>query len=126
MKRRAVALFSMIGIALVAAGCAASSAPQSASASNIPQAAYPTLKTGSPQRARIDAPICETHDELVAAAYVYDGGGTPDVSGCSTLTKGAKVKVLAATVSGDANAVQVDAQGHIGWTKSYYLEGPGD
>jgi hypothetical protein len=124
VNRRAVAVFSMIGIALIAAGCAESSAPQSASASNAPQAAYQTLKTGSPQRARTDAPICETHDELVAAAYEYDGGHTPDISGCTALTKGAEVKVLAAGVSGDTNAVQVDSQGHTGWTKSYYLEEP--
>ena len=125
MNRRALAVISMIGIALVAAGCAESSAPQSASASSASQAGYQTLKTGSPQRARIAAPICETRDELVAAAYVYDGGGAPDVSGCTALTKGAEVKVLAAGVSGDANAVQVDTQGHTGWTKSYYLEQPG-
>jgi len=120
VNRRVLAVFSIIGMALVAAGCAESSAPQSASASNTPQA----LKAGSPQRARIDAPICETQDELVAAAYVYDGGGKPDVAGCAALTKGAEVKVITAGASGDANAVQVETQGHAGWTKSYYLEGP--
>jgi hypothetical protein len=110
----------MIGIALIAAGCAGSSAPEPAS--YAPQAAYQTPKAGGSQRARSNAPICETQDELVAAAYVYDGGGTPDVSGCTALTKGAEVKILAAKASGDVNAVQVDTQGHTGWTKSYYLE----
>ena len=123
MNRRVLAVFSIIGISLIAAGCAESSAPQSASASNTPQAAYQTLKTGSSQRAKIDAPICETQDELVAAAYVYDGGGKPDISGCTALTKGADVKVIAAGASGDTNALQVNTQGHTGWTKSYYLEG---
>ena len=112
----------MVGVALIAAGCAVSSAPEPAS--HTPEPASHTLKTGGLQRAKIDAPICETHDELVAAAYEYDGGHTPDVSGCTALTKGEDVKVLVPSVSGDLNGVQVDAHGHIGWTKSYYLDEP--
>jgi len=45
-------------------------------------------------------------------------------SGCTALTKGEDVKVLVPSVSGDLNALQVDAHGHIGWTKSYYLDEP--
>jgi hypothetical protein len=105
----------MVGVALIAAGCVVSSAPEPASH---------TLKTGGLQRAKTDAPICETHDKLVTAAYEYDSGHTPDLSGCTALTKGEDVKVLVLTVSGDLNAVQVDAHGHIGRTKSYYLDEP--
>jgi hypothetical protein len=122
VKRRAVAVFSMVGVALIAAGCAVSSAPEPAS--HTPEPASHALKTGGLQRAKTDAPICETQDELVAAAYEYDGGHTPEVSGCTALTKGEDVKVLVPRVSGDLNAVQVDAHGHIGWTKSYYLDEP--
>ena len=81
------------------------------------------IKTGGLNRVvKTDGPICETHDELVAAAYVYDGGHTPDVSGCTALARGKEVKVLVPTFAGDTNAVQVDTQSHIGWTKSYYLD----
>ena len=52
----------------------------------------------------------------------YDGGHTPDVSGCTALAKGEKVKVLVPRATDDTNAVQVDTQGRIGWTKSYYLD----
>jgi hypothetical protein len=110
----------MVGVALIAAGCAVSSAPEPAS--HTPEPASHALKTGGLQRAKIDAPICDTQDELVAAAYEYDGGHTPDVSGCTALAKGEEVKVLAPKVADDLNAVQVNMQGHIGWTKSYYLD----
>jgi hypothetical protein len=113
VKRRAVVVFSMVVVALIAAGCVASSAPEPASH---------TIKTGGLYRAKTDAPICETHDELVTAAYEYDGGHTPDVSGCAALAKGEEVKVLVPRAIDDLNAVQVDTQGHIGWTKSYYLD----
>ena len=53
---------------------------------------------------------------------MYDGGHTPDVSGCTALAKGEEVKVLVPGATDDTNAVQVDTQGHIGWTKSYYLD----
>jgi hypothetical protein len=122
VKRPAVAVFSMVWVALIAAGCVVSSAPEPAS--HTPEPASYTSKTGGLQSAKTDAPICETHDELVAAAYEYDGGHTPDVSGCIALTKGEDVKVLVPSVSGDLNGVQVDAHGHIGWTKSYYLDEP--
>ena len=105
----------MVAVASIAVGCAVSSAPEPASR---------TLKTGGPQIANTDAPMCETQDELVVAAYEYDGGHTPDVSGCIPFTKGEAVKVLVPRVSGDSNAVQVDAHGHVGWTKSYYLDEP--
>jgi hypothetical protein len=124
MKRRAAGVFSMIVIALIAAGCAESSAPQSASRTTAPEPAS-TIKTDGLYRAKTDAPICETHDELVTAAYEYDGGHTPEVSGCTTLVKGGEVKVLAPQVADDPNAVQVNTHGHIGWTKSYYLDEPG-
>ena len=81
------------------------------------------LKTGGLNRVvKTDGPICETHDELVAAAYVYDGGHTPDVSGCAALAKEKEVKVLIPRATDDPNAVKVDTQGHVGWTKSYYLD----
>ena len=123
VKRSAVIVFSTLVVALVAAGCV-SSASESASHAIAPEPASNTIKTDGLYRAKTDAPICETHDELVAAAYEYDGGHTPDVSGCTALTKGEDVKVLVPSVSGDLNAVQVDAHGHIGWTKSYYLDEP--
>ena len=122
VKRRAVAVFSMVGVALIAGGCVVSSAPEPAS--HTPEPASHTLKTGGLQRAKTDAPICETQDELVTAAYEYDGGHTPDVSGCTALAKGEEVKVLALKADDDLNAVQVNTQGHIGWTKSYYLGEP--
>lgn len=111
-----------IAVAIMAA-CLVSCANELAStpSSTAPQAAYNTMKTDSVYKAKSDAPICETHDELVAAAYEYDGGHTPDVSGCTPLTAGAQVKVLAAKDPDDANAVQINTQGHTGWTKSYYL-----
>jgi hypothetical protein len=109
----------MVVVVLIAAGCVVSSAPEPAS--SAPEPASHTTKTAGLYRAKTDAPICETHDELVTAAYEYDGGHAPDVSGCTALAKGEDVKVLVPSVSGDLNAVQVDAQGHIGWTKSYYL-----
>ncbi|MGZ6184625.1 MAG: hypothetical protein ACXWNE_01490 [Candidatus Binataceae bacterium] len=119
VKRRAVLVFSMVVVALIAAGCVASSAPES----SAPEPASHTIKTGGLYRvAKTDGPICENHDELVAAAYVYDGGHTPDVSGCTALAKGEEVKVLVPRATDDTNAVQVDTQGHIGWTKSYYLD----
>src|ERR1700719_4745039 len=114
VKRRAVVVFSMVVVALIAAGCVSSA---SESASN-------TIETDGLYRAKTDAPICETHDELVTAAYEYDGGHTPDVSGCTALAKGEEIKVLAPKVADDLNAVQVNTQGHIGWTKSYYLDEP--
>jgi hypothetical protein len=104
--------------ALIAAGCAESSAPASSAAQPAP---YATTAGGLNRVAKTDGPICENHDDLVAAAYVYDGGHTPDVSGCTPLAKGKEVKVLAPKAADDPNAVQVDAQGHVGWTKSYYL-----
>ena len=122
VKGRAVVVFSMVVVALIAAGCVASSAPEPAS--SAPEPASHTIKTGGLYRAKTDAPICETHDELVTAAYEYDGGHTPDVSGCTALAKGEEVKVLAPKVADDLNAVQVNTQGHIGWTKSYYLDEP--
>lgn len=119
VKRRAVLVFSMVVTALIAAGCAASAAPESSAS----EPASPMIKTGGLNRVvKTDGPICETHDELVAAAYVYDGGHTPDVSGCTALARGKEVKVLVPTFAGDTNAVQVDTQSHIGWTKSYYLD----
>jgi len=119
VKGRAVLVFSMIVTALIAAGCVASSAPES----SAPEPASPMIKPGGLNRVvKTDGPICDSHDELVAAAYVYDGGHTPDVSGCTALAKGKEVKVLAPRATDDTNAVQVDAQGHIGWTKSYYLD----
>jgi hypothetical protein len=120
VKRRAVLVFSMVVVALIAAGCIASSAP----VAPAPEPASHTIKTGGVYRAKTDAPICETHDELVTAAYEYDGGHTPDVSGCTALAKGEEVKVLVPRAIDDLNAVQVDTQGHIGWTKSYYLDEP--
>jgi hypothetical protein len=122
LKRRALVVFSMVVVALIAAGCAMSSAPEPAS--SAPEPASHAIKTGDVYRAKTDAPICETHDELVSAAYEYDGGHTTDVSGCTALAKGEEVKVLAAKASDDLNAVQVDTQGHIGWTKYYYLGEP--
>jgi len=110
----------MVVVALIAAGCAVSSAPEPVS--SAPEPASRTIKTGRLYRAKTDAPICETHDELVTAAYEYDGGHTPDVSGCTALAKGEEVKVLITGATDDPNAVQVDRQGHIGWTKSYYLD----
>lgn len=112
-----------IAIAIVAAGYCMSCANELASTptATAPQAGYNTMKADSSYKAKSDAPICETHDELVAAAYEYDGGHTPDVSGCTALTAGAEVKVLAAKDPDDANAVQINTQGHTGWTKSYYL-----
>jgi hypothetical protein len=119
VKGRAVLVFSMIVTALIAAGCVASSAPES----SAPEPASPMMKPGGLNRVvKTDGPICDSHDELVAAAYVYDVGHTPDVSGCTALAKGKEVKVLAPRATGDTNAVQVDTQGHIGWTKSYYLD----
>jgi hypothetical protein len=44
------------------------------------------------------------------------------VSGCTALAKGEEVKVLVPRAIDDLNAVQVDRQGHVGWTKSYYLD----
>lgn len=112
-----------IAIAIIAAACVMSCANELASTPTgaAPQAAYNTMKADSAYKAKSDAPICETHDELVAAAYEYDGGHTPVVSGCTALTPGAEVKVLAAKDPDDVNAVQINAQGHTGWTKSYYL-----
>src|SRR6266478_4879741 len=115
-------VFSMVVVALIAAGCV-SSAPESASHTIAPEPTSNTIKTDGLYRAKTDAPISETHDELVTAAYEYDGGHTP-VSGCTALAKGEEVKVLAPKVAGDLNAVQVNTQGHIGWTKSYYLDEP--
>jgi ABC-type nitrate/sulfonate/bicarbonate transport system substrate-binding protein len=123
VKRRAVIVFSMVVVALIAAGCV-SSAPESASHTIALEPTSNTIKTDGLYRAKTDAPICETHDELVTAAYEYDGGHTPDVSGCTALAKGEEVKVLAPKVADDLNAVQVNTQGHIGWTKSYYLDEP--
>jgi hypothetical protein len=122
VKRRAVVVLSMVVVALIAAGCVVSSAPEPAS--SAPEPASHTTKTGGLYRAKTDAPICETHDELVTAAYEYDGGHTPDVSGCTALAKGEEVKVLVPGAIDDLNAVQVDTHGHIGWTKSYYLDQP--
>jgi len=121
VKRSAAFVSSMAVVALIAAGCAVSSAP-SQPLSSPPEPASNMIKSGSLYRAKTDAPICETHDELITAAYEYDGGHTPDVSGCTALAKGEEVKVLAPKATDDPNAVQVDAHGHIGWTKSYYLE----
>jgi hypothetical protein len=121
VKRSAVIVFSTLVVALVAAGCV-SSASESASHAIAPEPASNTIKTDGLYRAKTDAPICETHDELVTAAYEYDGGHTPEVSGCTALAKGEKVKVLAPKAADDVNAVQVDTQGHAGWAKSYYLE----
>jgi hypothetical protein len=118
VTKRAVLVFSMVVVALIAAGCVASSAPES----SAPEPASHTIKTGVHRVAKTDGPICENHDELVAAAYVYDGGHTPDVPGCTALAKGEEVKVLVPRATDDTNAVQVDTQGHIGWTKSYYLD----
>src|SRR6202795_3394821 len=71
VKRRAVLVFSMVVVALIAAGCVASSVPES----SAPEPASHTIKTGGLYRvAKTDGPICENHDELVAGAYVYDGG----------------------------------------------------
>jgi hypothetical protein len=69
LNRRALVVFSMVAVALITTYASSGSDDQ------------PTLKTGGLYRvAKADAPICETHDELVAAAYEYDGGGTPDMS----------------------------------------------
>lgn len=122
VKRRALVVFSMVVLTLIAAGCATSSTPERAS--SAPEPASHAIKTGDLYRAETDAPICETHDELVTAAYEYDGGHATDVSGCTALVKGEQVKVLAAKASDDLNAVQVDTHGHTGWTKSYYLGEP--
>ncbi len=121
--KRAMVVCAIAMLSLMAAACLVSCAPESASTATAaaPQAAYGTTKADSVYRAKGDAPICETHDELVAAAYEYDGGHTPEVSGCIALVKGAEVKVLAAKDPDDVNAVQVTTQGHTGWTKSYYL-----
>jgi hypothetical protein len=91
VKRRAVVVFLMVVVALIAAGCV-SSAPESASHTIAPEPTSNTIKTDGLYRAKTDAPICETHDELVTAAYEYDGGHTPDVSGCTALAKGEEVK----------------------------------
>jgi hypothetical protein len=120
VRRRAVVVFSIVAVALIAAGCAMSSAPEPASSTS--EAASHTIKTGGSYKAKSDAPVCETHDELVAAAYEYDGGHTPDVFGCTALVKGREVKILVPKASDDLNAVQIDANGHTGWTKSYYLD----
>src|SRR5580704_4907707 len=93
VKRRAVVVFSMVVVALIAAGCV-SSAPGSASHTIAPKPTSNTIKTDGLYRAKTDAPICETHDELVTAAYEYDGGHTPDVSGCTALANGEEVKSL--------------------------------
>ncbi len=122
--KRATLVCAIAWASLLAAACLVSCAPESASTSAAgaaPQPAYGTMKADSVYRAKGDAPMCETHDELVAAAYEYDGGHTPEVSGCVALVKGAEVKVLAAKDPDDVNAVQVTTQGHTGWTKSYYL-----
>jgi hypothetical protein len=113
VNRRAVVVFSMVAVALITTYTSSGGDER------------PTLKTGGLLRvANADAPICETHEELVAAAYEYDGGGTPDVSGCTALGKGGEVKVLVPRAIDDLNAVQVETSGRVGWTKSYYLVEP--
>src|SRR5258708_20031702 len=97
VKRRAVVVFSTLVVALIAAGCV-SSAPESAFHTTAPEPTSNTIKTDGLYRAKSDAPICETHDELVTAAYEYDGGHTPDVSGCTPLPKAETVKSSAPNI----------------------------
>src|SRR6202048_5390165 len=111
VKRRAVIVFSTLVEALIAAGCV-SSVPESASHTIAPEPTSNTIKTDGLYGAKTDAPICETHEELVTAAYEYDGGHTPDVSGCTALAKGEEGKLLAPKVADDLKAGQINTQGH--------------
>ena len=73
---RAVVVFSMVAVALITTYASSGGDDRT------------TLKTGGLYGVKnADAPICEVHDELVAAAYEYDGGGTPD---CPAALRSAK------------------------------------
>src|SRR5437667_11071957 len=59
-------VFSMVVVALIAAGCV-SSAPESASHTIAPEPTSNTIKTDGLYRAKTDAPISETHESFAVS-----------------------------------------------------------